>query len=37
MNCNKTYEKPAIISTESLEAKAVTCTQSTSACTTVSS
>jgi hypothetical protein len=37
MNCNKTYEKPAIISTESLEAKAVLCNKSTSACTTISS
>ena len=37
MNSSKTYEKPAIISTESLEAKAVLCNKSTSACTTVSS
>ncbi len=29
-----TYEKPAIITSESLETRAVTCTQSTAACTT---
>ena len=31
MNSSKTYEKPAIISTDSLEAKAVACTKSTTA------
>lgn len=33
MQIKKTYEKPVILSSESLEAKAVTCTQSdTAAC-----
>lgn len=38
MNAKKPYEKPVILSTESLEAKAVTCTRSDSgACATLSS
>ncbi len=38
MNAKKPYEKPVVISTESLEAKAVTCTKSDSgSCSTLSS